>query len=517
MQTIHSIKVVTWGTAWAAIFLFYLGCRPAESTPSSTVFYQIFLRSFADSNQDGIGDIPGLIEQLPYLDSLGVQGVWLLPIHPSPSYHKYDVSDYYKIDSAYGTMADFDLLVEELHDRDMRLLIDFVVNHTDDEHPWFQAALTSPANAFHSFYVWDDTIARQENPHHWHRQPADGPQPNRTGKTFNGFFWKGMPDLNYDQPAVRDSVKAIAQFWLEKHQVDGLRLDAALHIYPYYHSRQSSNVEKTEAWWQEFRAFTDSIAPSSWLVGEVWEGDSTLLPFYNQGLHACFHFDLSKWIVQNILNEKDTSRLVVNLQRFYHQQAAWGVESDAIFLTNHDQDRLRSVLRGSIPQSKLAASILLTLPGSPFIYSGEELGMLGQKPDEYIREPFLWGEWAPVAQTSWLPTRHNLPDSTQSLGLQIQDPHSIFRHYQRLIDLRTENVLLHSGRLVPFEKEVPSTLLVYQRVRAGRSCLVVHNLSGKPVEWAYSASELSWASYSAVLAPGFIGPYQTLIYGLDLQ
>ena len=514
LPTKRNIIVVSW---FLIVLSVCCGCRPTDSSPSSRVYYQIFLRSFADSNQDGIGDIPGLIQQLPYLDSLGVEGIWLLPIHPAPSYHKYDVADYYEIDPVYGTMADFDRLVAELHRRNMRLLIDFVVNHTDDEHPWFQAALASSSHPFHSFYVWDDTSTVQENPHHWHREPADGQQLNETGKAFNGFFWKGMPDLNYDEPSVRDSIKEIAQFWLKKHKVDGLRLDAALHIYPFYHSKQSEHLEKTVRWWREFRAFTDSIAPASWLVGEVWEGDSTLLPFYEEGLHACFHFDLSRWIIRDIQAEKDTSQLVDNLLLFYEQQAAWGVESDATFLTNHDQDRLRSVLKGNIPKSKLAATILLTLPGNPFIYYGEELGMLGQKPDEYIREPFLWGEWSPEAQANWLAYRHNLSGATKALDEQWPDPQSLVRHYQQLISLRTKYAILQNGHLERLAENTPNTLLGYYRIMDGRRCLVVHNLSSERVKWEFLPEDLPWTSSHTDYLPGSIGPCQSLIFGLDLQ
>ncbi|MEM1217438.1 MAG: alpha-amylase family glycosyl hydrolase [Bacteroidota bacterium] len=517
MQTIQSIKVVPLLFLWGCTAFVFEACYPLESQAPSRVYYQIFLRSFADSDGDGIGDLPGLIQQLPYLDSLGVQGIWLLPIHPSPSYHKYDVTDYYKIDSVYGTMADFDQLVKELHYRDMHLLIDFVVNHTDDEHPWFQSALTDTISLFHSFYVWDDTSLAHENPYHWHAQPADGEQSNETGKVFNGFFWKGMPDLNYDQVAVRDSVKAMAQFWLVQHGIDGLRLDAALHIYPYYHSQQSEHLKKTLQWWQEFRAFTDSIAPSSWLVGEVWEGDSTLLSFYDAGLHACFHFDLSKWIIQDILAEKDTSHLVANLQGFYQEQMKFGLESDAIFLTNHDQDRVRSVLGGDLLKTKLAASILLTLPGNPFIYYGEELGMLGQKPDEHIREPFPWGAWSPEAQTNWLPLRHNLRDSTKALDQHLQDEYSLFRHYQELISLRSQHELLHSGQIEASQEEWPESVLAYYRVLGGDRSLVMHNLSGERVSWTNLQSGKPWCSLTADYQEGSIGPYQTLIYGLDLQ
>ncbi|MCB9283249.1 MAG: DUF3459 domain-containing protein [Lewinellaceae bacterium] len=460
--------------------LLFLAC--SKDTPpqsgSSRVFYEIFLRSFSDSDGDGIGDIRGLIEKLDYLEELGVGGIWLMPVHPSKSYHKYDVMDYYGIDPEYGTMADFRELLAEAHRRDMQVIIDLVLNHTDDEHPWFQAALDGPESPFRSFYVWADPDTITEERHLWHQQPADGDKKNQTNEYFYGFFWKGMPDLNYDYPPVRDSLIRIGKYWLENVGVDGFRLDGALFIYPYYHSRRDEYLPKTIAWWTDFHREMEAVHPNTFLVGEVWQSDSVLLSFLSSGLDAAFHFDLSRAILQTVKAGYDTlglARLDADYQtQFGLYSFANPQRTDALFLTNHDQDRLRSELDGNWDQAKMAAALLLTLPGTPFIYYGEELGMLGKKPDERIREPFPWGQGP--GQTSWEPVEYNTPENTPPLSLQKKDEHSLWNHYRRLIHFRNEQPVMEEGRIQPFDAALPDGTLGFYRQDQDRRLLVLHQL-----------------------------------------
>jgi len=435
------------------------------------VYYQVFLRSFSDSNGDGIGDIAGLTARLDYLADLGVGGIWLMPVHPSGSYHKYDVRDYYGIDPEYGTREEFKKLVKEAHRRNIRVIIDLVLNHTDDEHPWFQAALDGPESPYRAFYVWEDPDSISEAAHLWHSQPADGPKKNDSDEYFYGFFWKGMPDLNYDYPPVRDSILRIGRYWLEEAGVDGFRLDAALLIYPYYEGPRAENFPKTLAWWETFHGEMEKVRPGAFLVGEVWQGDSVLLPFLGKGLDACFHFDLSEWIIGTVRAEKDTFLLAERL-RNYPQQ-------DAIFLTNHDQDRLRSRLQGNWAHSRMAAALLLTLPGIPFIYYGEELGMLGAKPDPNIREPFPWGgPGEDLSQTSWQPLAYNPPQQTPPLSLQKTQEGSLWEHYRRLIHFRNDHPVMRDGSIQPYPGRLPEGTLGYYRTLGDEKLLVLHQLSG---------------------------------------
>jgi glycosidase len=220
------------------VFIFSLSCQKKikTDTPDPMIVYEVFIQSFRDSNHDGIGDIPGLISKLDYIRDLGATAIWIMPVHPSPSYHKYDITDYYAIHPDYGTMPDLEHLISEVHRRHMKLIMDLVINHTSSEHPWFVASASSPDNPYHDYYVWRDFASVQDeinkktttfdsdNLTQWHKwKDAED--------HYYGFFWKGMPDLNFDNPAVRQEVFKIGKFWLNKG-IDGFRMDAARHIFP---------------------------------------------------------------------------------------------------------------------------------------------------------------------------------------------------------------------------------------------------------------------------------------------
>ena len=506
-------------------------CKPLHDNKGSAppvpeageVWYQIFLRSFADSDGDGIGDIRGLINRMDYLADLGIEGIWLLPVHTSPSYHKYDVQDYYSIDPVYGTMDDFRDLLTAAHQRGIRVILDMVLNHTDDEHFWFQEALKGPENPYRNYYVWADSAEEQENPHHWHAQPADGDRQNESAEYFEGFFWKGMPDLNYDHPPVREDVLQIAAFWLDSMGVDGFRLDAALHIYPFYVQARDSLLIRNIQWWQEFRSEVDRFAPEAFLIGEIWEGDSITGQFLDQALDACFNFSLSQEITECLQGKRSPASLVPLLLSRYQVYASFDPSfQDATFLSNHDQNRIATILQGHPEKLKLAASILLTLPGTPFIYYGEEIGMRGHKPDEQIREPIIWDQTGRAAdQTNWEPLLHNVPDSIRSIAEQRQDAGSLWHHYATLIQLRKEMPALHSGSFRDCQwLSLPPQVLAFERGHADKHLLVMHNLGDTPIridvlpefgEIIFSSKTKPASEDDHLDLPG----YSTLILDLD--
>ena len=239
-----------------------------ESTPvnwwSNDVFYEIFVRSFNDSNGDGIGDFNGITQKLDYLQELGVTAIWLMPIFPSPSYHGYDVTDYYDVNPQYGTMDDFKTLVEEAHKRDIRIIIDLVINHTSDKHPWFKEAKKDPNSPYRDWYIWSKTDPKYLGPwgeRVWH---------SSTSGFYYGIFEAFMPDLNYKNPAVTDEMKKVASFWLKDIGVDGFRLDAAKHLIE--EGSKQENTKATHLWYQnEFYPATKAINPEvhdRW--GVVW-------------------------------------------------------------------------------------------------------------------------------------------------------------------------------------------------------------------------------------------------------
>jgi alpha-amylase len=483
------------------------------------ITYEIFVRAFADADGDGIGDIKGMTSKLDYLQDLGVEAVWLMPIMKSPTYHKYDVVDYYAIDPEYGTMEDFKTFIAEAHKRDIKVVIDYVINHTGRDHPWFQEAAKDKNSSYRDYYVWADekeikrrgavkemTLDSQEiNP--WHEA-----QGNK--EKYYGYFWAGMPDLNYDNPEVKEEIFRIGKYWLTEVGVDGFRLDAAKHIFP------TGEEEKNHAFWVDFRKEMESAKKDVYLVGEVWDKAEVVAP-YLKGLHALFNFDLGYAITKVVRNEQDTMlvRTHKNIRDYYNNIAPNFI--DATFLTNHDQNRILSELKGNKDQAKMAASILLTLPGAPYLYYGEEIGMLGKKPDEQIREPFLW---APAGeskvQTSWSEAKHSTPDAVRSVQEQLGDTNSLLNHYKKVIALRRSSETLTLGQLELAQINNPNVVAFY-RTHENDSMLVVHNITGNTVEvdlpaGTKNASEFYFTSNDkATVAAGKanLPAYSTVVFG----
>lgn len=433
------------------------------------VWYSLFVRSFADSNGDGIGDIAGLTNALDYFSELGVDGIWLLPIHPAPSYHKYDVINYYQIDPEYGTLKDFKKLLKQAHRRGIKIMLDMVFNHSSELHPWFQHALQSKKNHHRNWYVWKNAgLVTSDEQYHWHR-PEQGPQDEK----YYGLFWKGMPDFNFDEVAVRKAITEIACFWIDLG-VDALRLDAAMHIFP--PGRENDNIK----WWQEFRAATDEKGKNTYLVGEITESCGYIAPHLQQGLHSAFNFELAEHIIQALLYERHDclADWLKGVQDYY--QSIDKSASDAIFLSNHDQIRIASRLDGHLQKIKLAASLLLTLSGEVFLYYGEELATPGEKPDEHLREPFLWSRDENNVIATWIQSKYATPEKIKSLEEQRTENDSVFNHYKTLLNIRNTQIALQQGRLNRVACDDP-TVIIFTRDHPEQRILVMHNLSGKEI------------------------------------
>ncbi|AMM52471.1 alpha-amylase [Rufibacter sp. DG15C] len=443
------------------------------------ITYEIFVQSFADSNGDGIGDIKGMTSKLDYLKDLGVEGVWLMPINPSPSYHKYDVTDYYGIHPDYGTMADFKEFVKEAHERGINVVMDMVINHSSDKHPWFIDAAKNENSPYRDYYVWTHksdpqaqkegkpTGADSDNTRHWHKV-------NGSDYLYYGYFYSGMPDLNFDSPKLRNEIFKIGTFWLKEIGVDGFRLDAARHIFP------DERPYDNHRWWEYFRSEMLKAKPDAYLVGEVWAPSDIVAP-YMKGLPALFNFEMS-WDILKALNQGKGDSLAIKhakITNFYNSVNPEFI--DATILSNHDQNRIMSELNGDKNKAKVAASILLTLPGSPYLYYGEELGMTGKKPDPNIREPFLWDiDSKDKSRTKWMKPAYVTEKTVTPAAGQIKDKNSLFNHYKQFIKLRNHSHALTYGDLVPVTLSEPA-LSAFTRTHAQEALLVVHNLSGKEV------------------------------------
>ena len=437
---------------------------------NDTVFYEIFVRSFRDSDGNGIGDFNGITEKMDYLQGLGLKGLWLMPINPSPSYHGYDVTDYYAVNPDYGTMDDFKRLLEEAHKRDIKVIMDLVLNHTSAKHPWFQSALT-PGSQYREWYVWSETDPGTLGPwgqKAWYRAS--------NGQYYYAIFWDQMPDLNYDNPAVRDEIRKITSFWLTDIGVDGFRLDAVRYA---AEGDQLADSKANHAFLEEWGQYYRSINPQAFTVGEAWTDNANVKKYTdsNRELDSAFNFDLSAAMLK--LNEGSTTSLRFILQTTIRD---FPDQDNANFITNHDMPRVMNQLGTDKEQkAKLAAGILLTIPGIPFIYYGEEIGMSGTKPDELIRTPMQWDSTQGAGFTNdkpWQPV--NSDYAFVNVANQTGDDSSLLEHYRKLIQLRNEHSALRVGKTHVAESN-SNKILSYLRVSSEETLLVVINIDDEPL------------------------------------
>lgn len=455
---------------------------PADEDPMSwwneVVFYEIFVRSFKDSDGDGIGDFQGIISQLDYLndgdpstmDDLGIGGIWLMPIMPSPSYHGYDVTNYQTVNPDYGTLGDFKQLLEECHQRGIHVVIDFVINHTSSEHPWFLSS-QEPASGFRNWYVWEG-----KNP------GRTGPWGQNAWYETNGYyyyapFWSEMPDLNYHEPMVTKAIYNASKFWLDLG-VDGFRVDAARYLFEEGVTQQDS--KSSIAWFQDWRNYYLDIKPQAYTVGEVWT-DTQIIAKYNEptrGMQQYFMFDLAADILGGIYSP-DPSRIMKSyldtLEYFPDQQFA-------TFLTNHDQQRVASYFSSRLQPQKLAAFVYLTGPGTPYLYYGEEIGMIGGKPDELIRKPMQWSAQANAGFSDAEPWQE-LAKGWEETNVETEsaDPESLLNWYKALVNTRNQLPTLQKGSYLPFISSC-RRLYTVARVYEDQVVLVMANLGVQTME-----------------------------------
>ncbi|MDZ4770737.1 MAG: alpha-amylase family glycosyl hydrolase [Chloroflexota bacterium] len=443
-----------------------------------TVFYEIFVRSFYDSDGDGVGDFNGVTERLDYLndgdpattDDLGVTGLWLMPIMESPSYHGYDVTNYNEVEPDYGTMADFERLVSEAHSRGIRVIIDLPFNHSSREHPWFVESQAG-AEPYNSWYLWEERSPGWKGPQNqtvWHAA---------SGRYYYALFWEGMPDLNYTNPDVTAEMTRIAQFWLDKG-VDGFRLDGVKHVIE--EGRDQENTAATVAWLTDYRAAIRAIDPDALIVAEIWSSTFEVAPYVESGaVDLAFEFDLATAALQSAGNERASS--VRNIQARALRQ--FNGANYAPFLTNHDQNRVMFGLRDE-DKARTAARLLLTSPGVPFIYYGEEIGMTGAKPDERIRTPMQWTDDDENAGFTtgrpWQGLQSDL--ETANVAVQTDQAGSLLDTYRTMIRLRGALGLGRgTWRGVESEADAVYSFVHMSDDADAPASLVVINLSDEPI------------------------------------
>lgn len=470
-----------------SLFVILLFCKTTTAQTTywwnDAVFYEIFVRSFYDANGDGIGDFKGLTQKLDYLNDgidsttsdLGINAIWLMPIMESPSYHGYDVIDYKKIEHDYGTNTDFNNFLDSAHARGIKVIIDLVLNHTSSQNPWFINAKSDPHAQYRNWYIWSNTNPGTKGP--WGQTVWQ----NTNGYYFYGLFSSGMPDLNYFNQDVKDEVTNIVSFWLDSVKVDGFRLDAVKYLCE--EGNVMEDAPSTFQYLREFRALTKSHNPLALSVGEAWSSTSKVIPYVDgTGLDFCFEFELAADIITAVKNGTPAtliSRLKGAIQQGY-PFLQYGT-----FLTNHDQQRIFAQLGNNIGKAKLAASLLLTIPGVPFIYYGEEIGMSNPatSDDRDKRTPLQWTGGTNAGFTTGTPWK-GIPSSyvVYNIEKMSSDSTSLLNWYKKLIRIRKNNSALRRGRYFYLNSSSSS---IYASARyvsiTGEVIIPIHNFSGSVV------------------------------------
>lgn len=453
-----------------------------KTADNNRVFYEIFVGSFSDSDGDGVGDLRGIINRMDYLNdglpasgkSLGVEGLWLTPIFQSPSYHKYDVTDYYKIDPAFGTEKDLTELLETCHARNVKVILDLVLNHTGHLNKWFGSFVSAhrkgdETDPYYDFYTWrtaevGDTAGRTF-------QPITG-----TDHYYECNFSGDMPELNFDSEFVRETVLDVAKYYLDLG-VDGFRFDAAK--YAYY-----GDHKKSEAFWDWYLGELRAYKPDIYTVAEVWDGDGITDLYYPAV--DCFNFTLSQ--TSGLISETAQAG---NVNTYVSYVDAYLDKIEALregaafhpFITNHDMDRAAGFLPVSSGRMQIAANLYILGPGSPFLYYGEELGMKGSRgsanTDANRRLAMLWGDGDTVRN----PTGATYDDAKQleaTAADQIKDETSLYSYYKRLIAIRAGNPEIARGtyEALKFDADKVGGFLSTWN---GSTVCVLHNTTGRSI------------------------------------
>lgn len=498
--------------------------------------YEIFVRSFADSDGDGIGDFAGLTGRLDYLNDgdpatendLGVDLLWLMPTSPSPSYHGYDVTDYRGINPDYGTREDFDTFLKAAHDRGIRVVLDYVMNHSSSQHPWFVAS-TDKTSDKRDWYVWSDTALNWKRPfggkaNSWHQQGTSW---------YYGIFWSGMPDLNYHSADVRKEMTGTGFFWLDEVGVDGFRLDAVRYLLE-SGPDGLQDIPETLDFWAEFAQAIYARHPEALLVGEAWASNDIAARYMaaGKGLNMTFNFDLMEAIIAGVQAEDatDIEGVFCRWGNQFPEDAANGT-----FLTNHDLLRLSSRVKENPAYVRLAPLLLYTLPGTPFVYYGQEIGMVNGPTldDKHKRTPMQWDDSAHAGFTSgtpWIKVNSNF--KTVNVSSQLDDPSSVWTLYRELIALRKSHPALQTGAFLPAAVSSTTTddLWGFVRWHGDDKIAVAVNLGeasalsvkvALPGDWTGSATRL-WPGSAAetsladgTLSAGDIPPSGLVIFALQ--
>ncbi len=464
-------------------------------------YYEVFVYSFCDSDGDGIGDLQGLISKLDYINDgddttdtdLGCNGIWLMPIGPSPTYHKYDVMDYYDIDSDYGTMEDFKELLAECDKRGIKVIMDLVLNHSSSQNPWFTEACAYLKELGDG--EPDTAVCPSFDYYHFSREQGAGCYAvEGTDWYYEAQFWSEMPDLNLDSEALRAQIEEITGFWLDMG-IGGFRLDAVKEFY-------TGNPQANIAFLDWFTTMVKEQKEDAYLVGEAWLDINDYAQYYGSGIDSLFNFAFADkdGIISKVVNGSPASRygtVSASLQETFGQYNENYI--DAPFYTNHDMGRSAGYYAGenSEKQTKLAGAMNLFMSGSAFLYYGEELGMKGAGKDENKRAPMYWSTDAEKAGMCDGPA--DMDDFQMKFGSleeQEQSPDSIYQYYKKVIKIRNQNPEIARGEVEYLESVSGDSFCVLKKTWEGSEVLLVFHTGAETAELDMSGIMVNGAEIS---------------------
>lgn len=440
--------------------------------------YEVFVHSFYDSNDDGIGDLNGLAKKLDYIQELGCNEIWMMPIMPSPSYHKYDITDYEDIDPQYGTLDDFDNLISKCHDKGINVLIDFVINHTSSEHPWFKAA-SEYIKSLGADEEPDAAVCPYVEYYNFSREVKAGYNKLQgTDWYYESQFVDSMPDLNLENEAVRAEIDKIVAFWIDRG-VDGFRLDAVIH---YNDSDETQSIDDL-AW---LVSDIKSKKEDAYVVGEGWTTYREYAKYYRSGIDSMFDFDMAQQdgYIAKVLNglSNNGATTYANAITDIDTEIRKYTDSyiNAPFYTNHDMGRSAGYYNGDYAseRTKMAQAMNLLMPGNAFLYYGEEIGMRGAANDPAKRLGMLWSDDSSTEGMCDDPEgAGNVEQENGSYDDQKDDPYSIYNFVKQTISIRNAFPEIARGTNT-FESSLSDDkLCVFTREYNGQKVVMIFNTS----------------------------------------
>lgn len=419
--------------------------------PNNDLYYEIYVRTFANSDTDSIGDFNGITETIPYLKSLGVSGIWLMPIMQSRSDHGYETDNYYTVDEEYGTMQDFKSMIDASHAEDINVIIDLVLNHMGAHNDIFQDVLQNgTTSVYYNWFVWaDSTDSRIDDTKYdggpiWYtpkdrnwlrKEPNYSIHPSLYNQYYYALFSDWMPDLNLENPNVVQYLYDVAEYWLTDVGVDGFRLDATSHFYHNDEYNINNAHQMNVVFLTNFNAHLKTINPDVYVVAEAWEDYNTYATYYASEI-SMFDFQAMYYIKDRLRGF--SANLQENLSKLYNTYDNYDSDFiDAVFLSNHDMDRVSTIVNNE--DLRLGAEVLLTLPGNPFIYYGDELGIKG------TRTNMLWGDYFDGLSAAFIDY------TVDTVSEQLTDNASLLQTYTELGTLRENSLALRYGDFIPYK------------------------------------------------------------------